>query len=89
MLKNGRIEELRNLPGAENGFEDFLELLKCLAKLTESFLSDSSKVIGRRESKRFLALLTFSASAYLDAYLDSILDIIEESTSHLEKLLTY
>ncbi len=93
MLKDGRVEELRNIPGAENGFEEFLELFKCLAKLPESSFSDSSKVIGKRNAKRFLALLTFSASAYLDvyldAYLDSILDTIEESPTHLEQVLTY
>jgi hypothetical protein len=81
--KEGELEEVKKHSETTNGFEDIELMLRLMSTLSEQGEEvDLSKVFGRREMRRLLALLTLSSSAYLDSYLDSLADILKESSVH-------
>lgn len=73
LYKEGKMEELKEYSNTDEGFDDMEQLLDILSRFTKNGEEDDhSKVIGEKEIRRLLALLTLSTSAYLDAYLSEI-----------------
>ncbi len=88
--KKGEIPKLKKQSESTEGFEELELFLKLMSSISDQNQEvDLSKVFGRREIRRLLALLTLSSSAYLDAYLDSRISSLKESETILRLIGKY
>ncbi len=89
LVRTGDIEKLKPISDSEEDYEKLVEMMTILAELLDDDELDLSHFFGRRELRRFLALLSLSAFAYLDSYGRLLIDHIKENTLLEKKVLEY
>lgn len=90
IVRTNDIVKFRPLAKSEKEYEKFEQLISCLELFSEDEdSSDFSHLFGRRELRRFLALLSLSAFSYLEVFGQKLCDYIKEHPSICSKVLSH